>query len=194
MKTLLSMAAAWLVVSAVAAHAQSLGDLARKEEERRKTISAPAKVLTNEDLRGAAVAPPAPVVTPVAGGAPAAAVPPPSPSGGSAAADAPRTPTEPESAQAPASEDEWRKRIAAARDNLARSQTFIEALQSRINALSTDFAARDDPAQRAEISTNRQKALAELDRVKQEIQQYEKAITGIQDEARKAGVPAGWVR
>jgi hypothetical protein len=153
-------------------------------------------VLTNEDLADAGSPPPPPTAsaTPVAGTAPAPAAPPPSPSGGTPAADAPAAAPAPEEAQAPATENEWRTRIAAARDNLARSQTFLDALQSRINALATDFAARDDPAQRAEISSNRQKAVAELDRVKQEIQQYEKAITGIQDEARKAGVPAGWVR
>ena len=31
-------------------------------------------------------------------------------------------------------------------------------------------------------------------RVKQEIVDHQKAISAIQDEARRAGVPAGWVR
>ena len=91
-------------------------------------------------------------------------------------------------------EDAWRKRIATARDALSRAQVFAEALQSRINALTTDFANRDDPAQRNAIAAERQKALGELDRVKQEIVDYQKAISAIQDEARRAGVPAGWVR
>src|SRR5260221_9635667 len=43
--------------------AQSLGDLAKKEEERRKTIKQPAKVLTNKDL----VAVPPPATPPDAG-------------------------------------------------------------------------------------------------------------------------------
>jgi len=84
--------------------------------------------------------------------------------------------------------------VATARDALARAQTFAEALQSRINALTTDFVNRDDPSQRDVIATERQKALAELERVKQEIGQQQKAIAAIQDEARRAGVPAGWVR
>jgi hypothetical protein len=67
-------------------------------------------------------------------------------------------------------------------------------LQSRINALTTDFSARSDPAQRAQIGNDRQKALTELDRVKKEIAANTKAIADIQEEARKAGVPAGWVR
>ena len=57
-----------------------------------------------------------------------------------------------------------------------------------------DFAGRDDPAQRAQIGSDREKALAELDRVKKEIQDNTKAIADIQEEGRKAGVPAGWLR
>ena len=180
-------------------HAQSLADVARREEARRKTITAPAKVYTNDSLRDPGSPPDAAAAAPAtaapaaagqpAGGAPPATAAPPSPSG---------TPGQPAAAAPPAAplpdEAAWRQRIAAARDGLARSQTFAEALQSRINALATDFAARSDPAQRAVISTDRQKALAELDRVKQEIAQFQKSITDIQAEARKAGVPAGWVR
>jgi hypothetical protein len=81
-----------------------------------------------------------------------------------------------------------------ARDQLQRAQTFAEALQTRVNSLSTDFVNRDDPAQRDMIAADRQKTLAELERVKQDIATQQKAIAAIQDEARKAGIPAGWVR
>jgi hypothetical protein len=88
----------------------------------------------------------------------------------------------------------WRMQLAEARDGLARAQTFAEALQSRINALTADFANRDDPAQRSVIAADRQKALTELERVRKEIDEYTKAIAKIQEDARRAGVPAGWVR
>ncbi len=84
--------------------------------------------------------------------------------------------------------------MAAARDSLARLQTFSEALQSRINALTADFVNRDDPAQRNVVAADREKSLAELERVRQEIAQQQKALTALQDEARRTGVPAGWVR
>ena len=74
------------------------------------------------------------------------------------------------------------------------SQTFAEALQTRINALTADFTSRSDPAQRDRIFADRQKALAELDRVRKEIDDGKKAIADIQEEGRKAGVPAAWVR
>ena len=55
MKKLLTIVIGGFVVAAMAAPAfaqtQSLADVARKEEERRKEIKKPAKVITNQDLR-----------------------------------------------------------------------------------------------------------------------------------------------
>src|SRR6185436_20385489 len=91
-------------------------------------------------------------------------------------------------------EASWRARMQSARETLQRNQMFAEALQSRINGLTTEFTSRDDPAQRASIANDRDKALTELNRVKDDIVKQSKAISDIQDEARKTGVPAGWVR
>jgi hypothetical protein len=183
----LAGAVALVVTTSVVASAQGLAEVARQEAERRKNIKSSGKVLTNESLR-----PEAPPASPPASPAPtpAAGTPAQPPAAGPPGDEPPPT------APLPAVQDEaaWRKKIAAARDALSRAQVFAEALQSRINALSTDFVNRDDPAQRNVIAAERQKALAELDRVKQDIQNQQKAITTIQDEARKAGVPAGWVR
>ncbi|MGE0443992.1 MAG: hypothetical protein AB7P99_02090 [Vicinamibacterales bacterium] len=178
-----------LVLAAAQAGAQSLADVARQEEARRKTVTRPGRVFTNDDLRS--VPPPAPAApaTPAATPAPAQTEAP--AAAGQESAAAPGSSETPAPAQ---DEEAWRGRLTAARDSLARSQAFAEALQSQINGLNTDFAARDDPAQRAQISTRRQTALAELDRVKEEIAQFEKQITDIQEEGRRAGVPAGWLR
>jgi hypothetical protein len=168
------------------AAAQSLGELAKQEEARRKAIKTPSKVLTNDSLRSITSsivntpAPPTPA-TGATAGAPAAAP---------AAAE---TKTKPP-VDRKAEEAAWRSRIQGARDSLQRSQMFAEALQSRINGLTADFTARDDPAQRAVVATDRQKALAELDRVKNDIVQQTKAIADLQEEARKANVPPGWLR
>ena len=172
-------------LAAPAASQTSLGELARQEEARRGTVKQPARVYTNADLGGEGKA--------ATESQPAPATP---------AAPAPSTQTPPEAKPAapPAEPDskndekKWRERITQARDQLARSKMFLDALQSRINALTTDFTARDDPAQRAAISSDRQKALAELERVKRDIDQQTKAIADIQEEARRAGVPPGWVR
>jgi hypothetical protein len=168
--------------------AQSLGDVARREDARRKQVKAPSKVYTNEDLRGDGAAP-APAAPASQASSPNAAQPATSPAGSQ-----PKNGDEAAAADAKKSEAYWKDRLAKARGDLERSKTFAEALQSRINALTTDFAARSDPAQRAQIGNDRQKALAELDRVKKEIETNTKAIADIQEEGRKASVPAGWLR
>jgi hypothetical protein len=183
-----------------AASAQSLGEVAKQEEARRKAVTTPGKLYTNASVRPEpAPAQPAPAqpgapatdaARPAAPEAQAAA-----PSGAPAA-----TPAGQAAAPKPAAEtgkkDEayWRKRIQSAREAVQRSEIFAEALQSRINALTADFVNRDDPAQRTVVANDRQKALAELDRVKQEIAQQTKAIADIQEEARRASVPPGWLR
>jgi hypothetical protein len=159
--------------------APPLADVAKKEQQRRKKVGSPAKVLTNKDLPKSAApaqpaAPPTPP-TPVAEGA-----------------------AEPSEQQKPAGDEKdeawWRTRITSAREALRRDEMFLEALQSRVNALSADFVNRDDPYQRARIGEDRQKALAEMDRVKAQIVATKKQIEDIEEEARKAGVPAGWLR
>jgi len=176
----------WAVVLAVGltvgrpALGQSLGTVAKETEEKRKTVKATGKVYTNDTLKSA----PGPSV-PAAPTTPAAE---PSPSG-TAAPDAAKGKPEPK-----ADEAAWRERIKTERDALARSESFAAALQSQINGLYGEFTACQAPPQCNEISAKRQKAMGELERVKKEIDQHNKAIADIQDEARKAGVPAGWVR
>ncbi len=187
-----SIVGVWLLLclaSAVlpAQQTSTLGEVARKEEERRKKISAPAKVYTNKDLPKAAVVPPPSPATPAA---PAA--------GQKPAADTQKpaadTQQPAESKEEEKGEAWWRKRIAAVRTDLQRNEMAAEAFQSRVNALTTDFAARDDPYQRAQISIERQKTLNELERVKEEIVRLKKVIADIEEEARVAGVPPGWLR
>jgi hypothetical protein len=182
-------AASLALALAGTAAAQSLGDVAREEAARRQ--SAPAtKVYTNADLGTPEPAP--------AAAAPAAAQ-----SAQSSTASTSKDAAASSSADAkkdkkgePVKKDEayWRGQMKAARDGKARAESFAEALQSRINALSTDFINRDDPAQRNAIAADRQKALDELARVKKEIVDFAKAIEDLQAEARHDGVPAGWLR
>jgi hypothetical protein len=156
-----------------------LAEVAKREAERRKTVTSPTKVLTNTDVKrglplttGAAPADkPAPAVT---------SAPPPD--------QALKPPTE--------TKDEawWRKRMSELRDQLNHSRLFADALQSRVNALWADFTARDDPQQRAIIERTRNEALVELEKVKTEITRQEQAIADAEEEARKAGVPEGWLR
>jgi hypothetical protein len=190
MKLSSGLIGAVLLTLAVPVCAQSLGDLAKQEAERRKSAPPAAKTYTNEDLKklppmasevGSKEAP-----TKVADDQkPADAAKP-----GDVKADATKT-KEGEPAK---DEAYWRGRITAAREEVRRNEMFRDALQTRINALSADFAGRDDPFQRAKIADDRQKAIAELARVTLEIDKANKAIGDIEEEARRAGVPPGWLR
>jgi len=170
----------------VAAAAQSLGDVARKEEQRRKAVKSSGKVYTNRDLGPEGSRPAAPPPSPTAPGGPAADVATPPAAEPTPPAEDPEDPTK--------TEEYWRARLEAARADLQRQELFLEALQSRVNALSTDFVNRDDPAQRAVIAGDRQRALAEMERVKESIGKIRQQIADIEEEARQAGVPPGWVR
>lgn len=168
----------------LAASAQSLGTLAQSESARRQTKPKPGKVYTNDSLRSDFTASQPAPATPD-GAAPAAAP-------AQAAAD----PAASSEAASSEKKDEayWKKRMADARDQLTRTEAFASALESQINGLTVDFLQRDDPAQRATIETNRKKAIAEHERVQREVAAHKKAITAVEDEARKAGVPPGWLR
>jgi hypothetical protein len=187
MQSKVSFLTAALLLLTTVASAQSLADVARQEESRRKAVAHSGKVYTNDTLKS----------DPADAGAakPAASQP--------ASSDTTAKPADKKPDEAKKADDEkavkgdeatWKKRIQTERDALARSQTFADALQSRINALTTDFVNRDDPAQRSKVADDRQKALDELERVKKDIQSHTKAIADIQEEGRKAGVPAGWLR
>jgi hypothetical protein len=182
-----------LALSATMASGQSLGEVAQKEEARRKAVKQPSKVYTNADL------PSKPGTTPPPSSTTPPPLTPPAPKDGAtkAAPEKPKADTEtPAPAEPDTSKDPayWHDRITTARTDVDRTQTYLDALQSRINALTTDFVNRDDPAQRALIESDRRKAVAELDRLKGVLADQVKAVTDIEDEARRKGVPPGWLR
>jgi hypothetical protein len=176
------------VLTGLPVHAQSLGDVAKKEEERREKNTQPSKVYTNKDLG----APPQVFATPAdpakpadGAAAPAAGTPP-------AGADKPKDATKD---SGPAKDQKyWSDRKKALEAKLTEDKLFADALQSRINGLSADYAARSDPAQRAVIERDRQQAVAELDRRSKAIKDDQKALADFDEEARKASVPPGWLR
>ena len=171
------------------ARAQSLADIAKKEEDRRKSVAGASKVYTNKDL------------SPVPPGSP----PPPSPAAQAASTspdaaktaedDGKGTPSKDASGKAPVKDQAyWAGKQKTLKDALARDQDYADAMQTRINSLTTDFVNRDDPAQRAVIETNRQKSLAELARLTKSVQDDKKALADFLEEARRAGIPPGWLR
>jgi hypothetical protein len=162
----------------------SLAEIARLEAERRRALrgGGKSKVYSDKDLKQAGPGAPTP--------APGSAAPAPSTT---PVPDAP-TPAGGQLESTAQGEAAWRKRMTDTREELRRNEVFAEALQTRVTALTNDFVGRDDPLLRSKVGEDRQKAIAELDRVKSEIARGKQAILDIEEDARKAGVPPGWVR
>lgn len=162
--------------------AQSLADVAKAEEARRKTVKSGAKVYTNEDLGR----------TPATSAAPT-----PSAASNSAttkAADAAAKPEQEKPVDPAKTEKYWKDRAAAIQQSLSRNKLLVDALESQVNGLNAEYMNTDDPGQRDLLRARVERASGELLRVQKEIQQQTKAAADLQEEARKSGVPAGWVR
>ena len=158
----------------------TLADAGRKEALRRQMAGKPARVLTNQDL-------PTPPENPVV-------VEPPEKPVDEAAKPATESAEKPGAAEEKHDEKWWRARMTAAVEAVDRDGMLIDALQSRINALTTDFVNRDDPVQKARIFEDRQKALAELDRLKKQSVVDRQAVDDIREQARRLNIPPGWIR
>jgi hypothetical protein len=163
--------------------AQSLADVARAEEERRKDVKVPAKVITDKDLK--AVPGPTPGTVPSA---------PSTEAKDATQAQDDKDKEKDKGGTTQKGQAYWAGRKKDLQEKVDQDQRFADALQSRINALTADFTARDDPAQRRLIELDRQKALADLDALRKSVEAGKKALTDFDEEARRAGVPPGWLR
>ena len=181
-------ALAALILPAVSATAQSptLGEVARKEAERRKAQPPAGKVYTNKDLPPSAQKPTTPAAAPETA----------QPVDPVAAAIAEQKPEEAQPKPAGEQKDEawWKGRMNQAREELRRNEMFGEALQSRINALTREYTNPLSAPRRRVVGEQRVEAVNELSRVAQEIERGKKQIADIEEEARQAGVPPGWLR
>ncbi len=157
---------------------QSLATAAKKEKQRRAKIAAPGKVLTEED---AAARTGNVNVTELAAPAPEAAD---TPSSQSSTPDGQAT---------------WKARAAELKTALASAQKALEDAQRAEAAFRSDVAPLS--AADAQDPMRRQKREARLAEMNKQIEVLRAAvasarasITALEDEARRAGVPSGWLR
>lgn len=161
--------------------AQSLGELARQEAERRKTIRAPAQVITNRDLTPAEGSRmPAPVAA--AWAAPVAA-PPASSMNGS-----------PDAKYASREASYWLNRMRDLQTTRDRLRLRAAALQVRLDGLTHEIDATPDRRQRAAMDSERQNLRTERTLITADIAATDKQIFDLQEEARRANVLPGWLR
>ena len=180
-----------LSMAATAPAAQSLVEIAEQEKARRAAIAseARARVYTNDDLRdrGGLTIGASPAVVAQAADAGSGRV------GHGIDSDADTTGGEPAGGEVPG-ENDWRARMTTAREARARAELMVSALQNRADGLWAQFTAMDDPARRGVVERQRTDALAELERMRAEAGQLDQHVRDIEEEARRAGVPPGWLR
>ena len=186
----------------LSAPATSLGEASQREALRRQLMRPAAASLTNLGMPAGAMEP-IPEASVVLAQEAAAAAAQPGAAGaagdqpGKAAADgaAGVTNDDKKTEEKPKNDEKtWRDRMTNARQSLERNEFMAEAMQSKINALQTDAVNRDDPAQQLQVRQQLGKAMSELDRLKKQVEADRKAIAEIQTDARKQGVPPGWIR
>ena len=166
-----------LLVTAVASPlaAQSLGEVAARTNKERKGV--PAKVYTNDDLDAARSAPESQGTVSTPGTA--------APSG---PAPAPMPTMDPA--------DRWRRDAKQRRDAVTRAEAKVAAIQTKIDALMLD---RDpvnvmDPNRMQTLEAVKAQALQDLETAKTELSQARQALEDLEEDARKNGVPPGWLR
>jgi hypothetical protein len=157
---------------AVAGMAQSLGDAARKEKERRaKQAKEPARTYGDSDLetRKGDAPPPSPAASPTSG---ASASPSPSPSGY-------KMPSiDEEAALRKKQEAEWRVRFANAREKVS-----VAEANGWYDAVETVFVSGIPVQQRV-------RKFQETD----ELRQARQDLADLEEEFRRTGLPPGWTR
>jgi len=157
-----------------------LSDISQREALRRQLLPKSTQSLTNDDV---AVAPRRPV--PVTG---ISSVDEPSAAPTPAASDAAKKTTETHD------QSWWHDRVKAAHDTLERDQLLAASLQNRVDGLWAEWSARDDPGQRQALWAQRDRAMQELETMKDQIVKDTRAISDIEEEARRQNVPPGWLR
>ncbi len=183
------------VASDAAAQPPPLAEVAKQEQVRRAAIPEEerARVYTNADLRETGGLT---VVAPSTG--PAA----PADTGNARARAA--TGTEAPEADGAASgvtdpgqtrdETYWRARMAEAEATRSRAALMAAALQNRADGLWAQLTAVDDPARQRAIERQRNDALEALENAQVELEDAERTIAEMREEARRAGAPPGWLR
>ncbi|PYV15412.1 MAG: hypothetical protein DMG07_09825 [Acidobacteria bacterium] len=193
MKNLLRLTALVLLAAAFApAGAQSLGDLAKKEKERREKLNSETKVITSLDAdkyKSGAVTTGTPAPSP-AGEKPAAEK--------TGAAKAPAegaksNPDEPTDFQG-RPESFWRQALGDTRARVKELENEANVLVLRLNDLQNQFYRESDGYKQQSLQRETNKSFYEQDQNKVNLAKARAALDDLEKEGRKSGALPGWLR
>jgi cell division protein FtsN len=193
---LVSVALALLLAGPALVRAQSLGEVAKREQEKqekkKKSGKPPAtvKVYTEEDLKKARESESGAVtVLPENGNVDAA------PAASSEDDEVVSGEGRPAGGRR-RTEAYWRGRATRLRDAVAEADQRIKELETRIAGLRNDMNPTNlqDPNRLQTRDRELREAMGSLDAARREAETARKALDGLEEEARRAGAPPGWVR
>jgi FtsZ-binding cell division protein ZapB len=163
----------------------SLGDIARQERARQKSVTSKNPV-TNETLGTAAALPPTSEPEKAASdrAKPAAAA---TDSEAAKPADA--------TADGPHDEATWRDAFKQARDKIKRAEDRVQVLQLELNRLNMDLLTRSDIYNReGQIPPLINAKNEELAKAERDADEARERVSQLENELRRAGAPFGWSR
>ncbi|HET7292244.1 MAG TPA: hypothetical protein VFM88_07460 [Vicinamibacteria bacterium] len=175
----LGLAAGLAVALSASGQQEGLAAAAQREKERRKKTAAPAATYTDKDLPSSAGdASPKPE---------GSASPSPSPAAG-------------ETRQAPRDEAHWRGRATALQSAITAAEARVRKAQEdydgarkgNIQPLPMDAMSQMPPI--PQVNPEADRLQKELESAKAALASAQKALADFEEEARKAGVPPGWLR
>lgn len=168
------------------AHAQSLADAAKRAADaHEKNKQTPSKIYTNKDLTTSERDRIAAEIRDAATRTDASAA---------VSAPAPTSAPTPMAIVTLTTEPQWKARRAELQGALDRDQIFVVAMQSRIDALNVSLANVVYRLEQVQLERQKEEALTELSRLKAAASGDALAIRTFEEEARRADVPAAWLR
>ena len=92
-------------------------------------------------------------------------------------------------------EQDWKQRAASLKASIAEGQKKVRDLETETKRLENDFYAWSDGNYRdTVIKPSWDKAKEDLKAARAQLEQSEASVSSLEDDARKAGAPPGWVR
>ena len=172
-----------LAAAAAVARAQSLGEVAAREQEKKsKKPPTGARVYTDEDLKKARESGSGAVtVLPAVAGVGTAS----------------REDVDGAGATARDKEKYWRGKAAERREAVRKADARVQELETRISALRVDITPGvnvQDPNRLQTLDRALREAQDALDAARREAASARQALADLEDEARRAGALPGWVR
>lgn len=186
---LLGIAAAGAFLCSLA-QAQGLGEAAAKEKQRREQEQkkhGPAKVITTEELDKSASS----TASPSSGGLAQNAQRPQDTSSGERSKAVKEGTDE---VIEPPGEAQWRQRANDAKRELKEAEAQVKTLEEKASQLFGKIQASTDTNELLRLRAAQQALTKETDEAKAVLEACRRESRELEEEARKAGVPPGWVR